>query len=46
MRFDAAHLPANFRPYTAEEIAPLRRDPLIAASKVRAEILGEVAPAY
>ena len=27
-RFDAGHVPANFKPYTEAEIAALRRDPL------------------
>jgi hypothetical protein len=36
--FDAAHLPDDFRPFTAQEIAPLRRRPLVEASKARAAL--------
>jgi hypothetical protein len=38
--FDADHLAADFRPFTAEEVAPLRRRPLVDASVVRAAELG------
>jgi hypothetical protein len=27
-RFDPAHVPSNFQPYTAEEIGRLRQNPL------------------
>jgi mono/diheme cytochrome c family protein len=37
--FDAAHLPADFEPFTAAELGPLRRRPLVGASKVRAALL-------
>ncbi|HXC50793.1 MAG TPA: hypothetical protein VN634_07920 [Candidatus Limnocylindrales bacterium] len=36
--FDAAHLPADFRPFTAEEVGPLRKNPLVHASEVRAAL--------
>ena len=36
--FDAAHLPADFRPFTAQEVGPLRRHPLVNASQVRAAL--------
>ena len=36
--FDPAHLPADFRPFTAEEVGPLRRSPLVHASEVRAAL--------
>jgi hypothetical protein len=39
-RFDKEHLPANFRPYTAAEIAPLRARPLrLEASQMRSALL-------
>jgi mono/diheme cytochrome c family protein len=39
-RFDRAHVPADFRPYTAEEIARLRQTPLhIEASQLRRKLL-------
>ena len=41
--FDAAHVPDDFRPFTAEEIAPLRRDPLVHASKARAALFEHAA---
>lgn len=37
--FDAEHLPEDFRPFTAEEIAPLRKRPLVRASEFRATLL-------
>jgi mono/diheme cytochrome c family protein len=40
--FDSAHLPSDFRPFTAEEIAPLRRNPLVRASEARAAL--KIAP--
>ena len=36
--FDTAHLPPDFRPFTAEEIGPLRRRPLVNASEARASL--------
>ena len=36
--FDSEHLPADFRPFTAEEVGPLRRRPLVQASKARASL--------
>ena len=39
-RFDAAHIPATFQPYTAEEVGRLRQRPLrIEASRVRSDLL-------
>jgi cytochrome c553 len=39
-RFDRPHVPANFQPYTAEEVGRLRQTPLhIEASKVRNKLL-------
>jgi hypothetical protein len=39
-RFDKEHLPANFQPFTPEEIGALRRSPLrLEASQMRAELL-------
>jgi hypothetical protein len=39
-RFDAAHIPTAFQPYTAEEVGRLRREPLrIEASRVRSDLL-------
>ncbi len=40
--FDAAHLPADFRPFTAEEVGALRKDPLVQASVVRASLLARL----
>lgn len=40
--FDADHLPADFRPYTAEEVGPLRKHPLVQASVVRASLLARL----
>lgn len=37
--FDAAHVPPDFRPFTPEELAPLRRQPLVQASAARAALL-------
>ena len=39
-RFDPDHLPKDFAPFTPEEVGRLRRDPLVHASKARAEVLG------
>lgn len=36
--FDGAHLATDFRPFTAEEISPLRRRPLVRASEARASL--------
>jgi cytochrome c553 len=39
-RFDKAHLPANFQPFTAAEMGRLRGSPLrLEASKMRADLL-------
>jgi cytochrome c553 len=39
-RFDKEHIPANFQPYTAQELGQLRRSPLrLEASQLRAELL-------
>lgn len=43
--FDAAHLPADFRPFTAEEVGPLRGSPLVGASVMRSSLLASVADA-
>jgi hypothetical protein len=41
-RFDPAHLPADFKPYTAAEIGRLRSKPLRAeASAMRARLVAE-----
>ncbi|RIL06638.1 MAG: cytochrome C [Proteobacteria bacterium] len=43
-RFDAAAIPASHAPYTAEEVARLRRDPLVDVARVRSALraaLGE-----
>jgi cytochrome c553 len=46
-RFDAAHVPANFAPYTAAEIGSLRTQPLrIEASTVRRELLKKADAAH
>lgn len=37
--FDPEHLPEDFEPFTAEEIAPLRKRPLVRASEFRATLL-------
>lgn len=44
-RFDAAHVPAGFKPYMAEEVGRLRRSPLTNVQRVRAELLERIAPA-
>jgi mono/diheme cytochrome c family protein len=36
--YDAEHLPADFRPFTAEEIAAGRKRPLVNASEARAAL--------
>ncbi len=43
-RFDAAHIPADFQPYTAEELGRLRQQPLrVEASQVRSALLKKAA---
>ena len=37
--FDADHVPAGFVPFTAAEVGPLRKKPLVGASSVRASLL-------
>lgn len=39
-RFDAAHLPSDFAPYTAEEVGRLRREPLVDVTATRRHLLG------
>ena len=41
-RFDAQHMPKDFRPYTAEEIGGLRKSPLVDVEKIRASLLAEI----
>jgi mono/diheme cytochrome c family protein len=38
-RFDREHVPADFTPYTAAEVAPLRKKPLTDVERVRSELL-------
>jgi hypothetical protein len=41
-RFDKEHVPADFQPYTAAEIAPLRSRPLrLEASQMRSSLLSQ-----
>ena len=41
-RYDAAHVPADFQPYTAEEVARLRLTPLgMDANALRAKLLAQ-----
>ncbi|GIX17085.1 MAG: hypothetical protein KatS3mg119_1271 [Rhodothalassiaceae bacterium] len=42
-RFDPEHLPADFRPYTAGEVAALRANPRAQVSARRAELLARIA---
>ncbi len=42
-RFDPEHLAADFRPYTAEEVAALRANPRAQVSARRAELLARIA---
>lgn len=43
-RFDAAHVPANFKPYTAAEIGRLRRNPLrLERAAMRARLVADFA---
>jgi hypothetical protein len=41
-RFDPAHLPADFAPYTAAEVASLRKQKLSKVKDARAAILSEL----
>ena len=42
-RFDGAHVPADFKPYTAEEVGKLRRAPLrTEAPVVRAALMAKI----
>jgi len=41
-RFDPAHVPANFAPYTADEVGPLRAQKLSKVKAERAAILAEL----
>ena len=42
-RFDAAHVPTSFQPYTATEVGALRRQPLRTEAKVlRARLISEL----
>jgi hypothetical protein len=44
-RFDGAHLSPAFKPFTAEEVAALRRRPLrTEAAQVRAALVGKILP--
>jgi mono/diheme cytochrome c family protein len=38
-RFDREHLPADFAPYTAAEVGPLRKKPLTDVERVRSDLL-------
>ncbi|HEY2772871.1 MAG TPA: hypothetical protein VGK20_02335 [Candidatus Binatia bacterium] len=44
--FDKEHLPADFQPFTAAEVGPWRRNPLVEASKVRAGLLASISQAH
>jgi mono/diheme cytochrome c family protein len=37
--FDREHVPADFTPYTAAEVGPLRKQPLTDLERVRSELL-------
>lgn len=43
LRFSAAQMPADFQPYTAAEVGPLRKQPLARVSEVRSELLERIA---
>ena len=43
-RFDGAHVPAGFAPYTAEEVGRLRRTPLLDVDATRARLLAARGP--
>ena len=40
--FDPTHVPADVQPYTAAEIGPLRRAPLVDVDRVRAGLLERI----
>jgi mono/diheme cytochrome c family protein len=40
-RFDAEHLPSDFKPFTAAEVARFRHAPLSDATRVRAQIMAK-----
>jgi hypothetical protein len=42
-RFDRAHVPADFAPYTAEEVGRLRAQPLLDAEAARKRLLAPAA---
>jgi hypothetical protein len=42
--FDSEHVPAGFKPYTAEEVGRLRRSPLTNVARVRSELQERGAP--
>ena len=37
--YDQTHVPKDFTPYTAPEVAKLRKDPLVDVDKVRSQLL-------
>jgi mono/diheme cytochrome c family protein len=41
-RYDAAHLPKAWTPYTADEVGRLRQKPLVDVDKVRASLMAEI----
>lgn len=42
-RFDRAHMPAQFKPYTQEEVAKLRHQPLrLERAKMREELIAQI----
>ena len=43
LRFSSAQMPADFQPYTAAEVGPLRKQPLARVSEVRSELLERIA---
>lgn len=48
-RFDGEHVPDGFAPFTAEEIGPWRREPLVSPSEVRRRLvtaIGEPGSGY
>lgn len=45
-RFDAAHVPAGFKPYTASEVGALRKQPLrLEAAGIRRDLVGKMGAA-
>ncbi len=42
LRFSAAQLPADFQPYSAAEVGPLRKQPLARVTEVRSELLERI----